>query len=43
MMGILNASIFVPTKFIDDDIKGIPYIVSYGIGIGVVTPVCFIN
>jgi len=42
VLGIFNGSMMVPLHFTPDNAKGINYIVSFGIGVLIVTPVCFV-
>jgi len=40
ILGVMNGSMMVPLRFTPEDASGINYIVSFGIGVMVVTPVC---
>jgi len=42
ILGCLNGSMMVPLRFVPKEAQGINYIVSFGIGVLIVTPVCAI-
>jgi len=40
LLGLMNGSMMVPTKFLPENAKGINYVVSFSIGVVIVTPIC---
>lgn len=39
IIGTFIGAVMVPTKYVPKDIEGVPYIVSFGIGVAVVMPI----